>query len=445
MALKKIEAGLTPAVKPDPTRQTRARNTPQRTRQIKPHVAPQITLEQARHLQLAAQGLLTPPARSATPLALRRCIQRMQLLQIDTIHVVARSPYLVLFSRLGDYPPAWLDQALSDAHVFETWAHEACFAPVDDLALHRAYNQQTRRHWGIAKGEASHAKQRTELDALLAHIEAQGPVKSSDFERTDGKSAGWWGWKDEKRWLEALFARGELMVARRDKFQRVYDLAHRVMPALHEMTLPQVDAVRSRFIEKSIHALGVTQARWVNDYFRIKPRLKDADLDDLVAQGRVRRVQVTGWSAPGYVHAEHASLLKKALAEKLDATHTTLLSPFDPLVWDRERALAMFGFDYRIECYTPEAKRSYGYFCLPILHCGELIGRLDAKAYRALGIFEVKALHLQPGVTLSDASVHALAAAIGQCAAWHATPKVDVTRTAPTALRARLRKALALL
>ena len=259
----------------------------------------------------------------------------MQLLQIDTIHVVARSPYLVLFSRLGNYPSAWLEQALSKTAVFETWAHEACFAPAEDLALHRVYNQQTRKHWGIAKGEASHAKQRAELDALLAHIEAQGPVKSSDFERTDGKSAGWWGWKDEKRWLEALFARGELMVAQRDQFHRVYDLAHRVMPALATMTLPQVDEVRSRFIEKSIQALGITQARWVNDYFRTKPRLKDADLDDVVALGRVQRVQVQGWAVPGYVHADHATLLRKAIAGKLNATHTTLLSPFDPLVWDR--------------------------------------------------------------------------------------------------------------
>ena len=398
-------------------------------------------------MQLAAQGLLTPPARAATPLALRRCIQRMQLLQIDTIHVVARSPYLVLFSRLGNYPPAWLDQALARGHLFEAWVHEACFAPVDDLALHRAYNQQARRHWGIAKGEVSHAKQRTELDALLAHIESHGPVKSSDFERADSvtSSAGWWGWKDEKRWLEALFARGELMVARRDKFQRVYDLAHRVIPALPHMTLPQVDEVRSRFIEKSILALGVTQARWVNDYFRIKPRLKDADLDDLLAQGRLLRVQVQGWTVPGYVHAGHSTLLKKALAGKLDATHTALLSPFDPLVWDRERALAMFGFDYRIECYTPEAKRSYGYFCLPILHGGGLIGRLDAKAHRARGIFEVKALFLERGVTLSDASVHALAVALAQCAAWHATPQVNVTRTSPSALRARLRKTLSTL
>jgi uncharacterized protein YcaQ len=138
-------------------------------------------------------------------------------------------------------------------------------------------------------------------------------------------------------------------------------------------------------------------------------------------------------------------LLKKALGGKLTATHTTVLSPFDPLVWDRERASIMFGFDYRIECYTPQAKRNYGYFVLPILHRGQLIGRLDAKAHRALGVFEVKALFIEPGVQLDDASVLDVAQAILRCAIWHATPQVKLMRTAPTGMRTRLRKALGLI
>ena len=403
-----------------------------------------LSLTQARNLQLAAQGLLNPLPRPATRSSLRNCITRMQLLQIDTIHVVARSPYLVLFSRLGGYPTAWLDDALAQGHLFELWAHEACFAPLQDLAHHRSYNQHNRRKWGIAGGEAGHAEQRASLDSLLAHIEAKGPVKSSDFERTDGKSGGWWGWKDEKRWLEVLFARGDLMVARRERFQRVYDLAHRVHPSLAQMELPAADTVYTDFIERSTQALGITQARWVHDYFRLKPRLKDADLDALVDLGRVRRIKVEGWSAPAYVHTNHASLLKKASTGKLSATHTTLLSPFDPLVWDRERASSLFGFDYRIECYTPEEKRIYGYFVLPILHRGRLIGRLDAKAHRSQGVFEVKALYLEAGIKLDDEAVQDVAAAIARCATWHATPRVDIARTAPVALRARLRRAWAM-
>ncbi len=408
----------------------------------------ELTQTQARYLHLAAQGLLVPPERAATRLSLRRCIARMQLLQIDTIHVVARSPYLVLFSRLGSYPAPWLDQALAGADLFETWAHEASFAPIQDVALHRSYNQQTRRHWGLMRGKESEAKQRVHLDTLLMHIESNGPVKSSDFERQNGQTAqsgGWWGWKDEKRWLEALFANGELMVARRENFQRVYDLTHRVCPTIRDLVLPTAEHVHTRFIEKSVMALGVSQARWLHDYFRIKPRLKDADLDVLVEQGLVCRVPVQGWSAPGYVHTAHAGLLKKALGGKLTATHTTVLSPFDPVVWDRERTSAMFEFDYRIECYTPQAKRRYGYFALPILHRGQLIGRLDAKAHRTLGVFEVKALFIQPGVQLDEASVLDVAQAIVRCATWHATPLVKIVRTAPVALRSRLQKALKLI
>ncbi len=402
-----------------------------------------MPLQQARCLQLAAQGLLQPTARTATRGALRACIARMGLLQIDTIHVVARSPYLVLFSRLGPYPQSWLDEALTKGEVFETWAHEACFAPIDDLNAHRLFNRETRKHWGLVNAQKSHAQQRAELDKLLAHIRDNGPVKTSDFERTEGKGSAWWGWKDEKRWLEALFATGELMVARREKFQRVYDLAERVAPQLAaSLEAPTPGQVRNRFIEKSVAALGITQARWVHDYYRSKPRLKDADLDALVEQGNLLRVRVDGWDAPAYVHASQAALLKKAIAGKLLPTHTALLSPFDPIVWDRERALAMFDFDYRLECYTPEAKRVHGYFVLPILCRGELIGRLDAKAHRAEGVFEVKALHAQSGAAWTESQIADVAQAIQRCANWHATPKVTISQTRPAKLAAALKRAL---
>lgn len=404
----------------------------------------ELTLAQARALHLAAQGLLQAPVKTATRASLCQCIARMELLQIDTINVVARSPYLVLFSRLGAYPPTWLDEALARGKLFETWAHEACFAPMADLLLHRSYNAVQRQHWGLASAERNRLSQQKQLAQLLDHVRLSGPVKSSDFERTDGGGSAWWGWKDEKRWLETLFAQGALMVARRENFHRVYDIAERVAPQLaQDSNTWSADQVHAIFIAHAIAALGVTQARWVNDYFRQKPRLKDADLDALVEAGTVLRVQVDGWKAPAYVHASNQALLRKAQAGKLRATHTTLLSPFDPVVWDRERVAALFDFDYRLECYTPAAKRTYGYFVLPLLHCGELIGRLDAKAHRAQGVFEVRALFLQPGVQLDDEAVQQLAQAIGHCAAWHATPTVKITRTAPASLRQRLRRVLA--
>jgi uncharacterized protein YcaQ len=403
-----------------------------------------LSLQQARNLHLAAQGLLHPPKVPANRKALLAATDRMALLQIDTIHVVNRSPYLVLHARVGDYPMVWLEDALAQGHVFETWAHEACFAPINDLLLHRSYNREMRKHWGLANAQKTHAESRHHLDKLLAHIRDNGAVKSSDFERPQGQGSAWWGWKDEKRWLEALFASGDLMVARREKFQRVYDLAERVAPQLADASATPVpsEAAHAELIEKAVVALGVTQARWIHDYFRIKPRLKDSDLEGLVDQGVVKRVTVEGWDAPGYVHASHAVLLKKAHAGKLEATHTALLSPFDPVVWDRERASAFFDFDYRLECYTPEPRREFGYFVLPILCRGELIGRLDAKAHRSDGVFEVKALFAQPGMRWRDAQVLDVALAIARSADWHGTPRIQVTGSRPAALAARVRSAL---
>jgi uncharacterized protein YcaQ len=312
-----------------------------------------------------------------------------------------------------------------------------------DLLAHRVYNREARKHWGLAHAQKSHAHQRAELDKLLVHIRDKGPVKTSDFERTEGGGSAWWGWKDEKRWLEALFASGELMVARREKFQRVYDLAERVAPQLAATdNTHTISPVRQSFLEKSVAALGITQARWIHDYHRSKPRLKDVDLAALVEQGVLLRLAVTGWNQPAYVHASQAALLKKALANKLEATHSALLSPFDPIVWDRERALAMFDFDYRLECYTPEDKRIHGYFVLPILCRGELIGRLDAKAHRAQGVFEVKALHAQAGAAWTDAQTLDVAQAIQRCANWHATPEVTIGATRPAKLAVALKRAL---
>nr|WP_315478842.1 crosslink repair DNA glycosylase YcaQ family protein [uncultured Rhodoferax sp.] len=402
-----------------------------------------LSLAQARNLHLAVQGLLQPPTRVAKRADVAACIQRMALLQIDTIHVVSRSPYLVLHSRLGDYPREWLEETLAAAKVFETWAHEACFAHVDDLHVHRAYNRHARQHWGVANARKQAAARRPHLDKLLEHIRNNGPVKSSDFERPEGKGGAWWGWKDEKRWLEALFALGELMIARRENFHRVYDLSERVAPQLLQQAPQHSEAtLHTHLIEKAIAALGITQARWVNDYFRTKPRFKDVDLDVLVDAGTVQRVAVEGWDAPGYVHASHAALLKKASAGKLQATHTALLSPFDPVVWDRERASTLFDFDYRLECYTPEEKRVYGYFVLPILCRGELIGRLDAKAHRAEGVLEVRALHAQPGLVWAEDQIADVAQAIQRSADWHGTPQVRITQTQPAKLAAGLRRAL---
>ncbi len=406
---------------------------------------PILDAQQARLLHLSAQCLLAAPRRRAVAADVVAAIERMALLQIDTIHVVARSPYLVLYSRLGDYRPEWLDAALADGAIFECWSHEACFAPVSDYALHRAARPLRGHHWSMKHALRIARDHAEPMRRLLDQVRATGAVKAADFERTSGRASAWWGWKDEKRWLEAAFALGDLMIARRENFHRVYDLPERVigrvLPDWNDAPLPAVEVER-RQIETAVRALGIAQASWIADYFRSGRRHRDADLDAAVERGVLSRVEVRGWDAPGYVHRDRAEELAKALAGTLRATHTTLLSPFDPVVWDRARAQAMFGFDYRLECYVPAERRRHGYFVLPILRRGRLCGRLDAKAHRGEETFEVKTIHLEPGVTVSDALLADLSAALRRCAAWHRTPRVVIGRSEPRELARLLRSRL---
>lgn len=280
------------------------------------------------------------------------------------------------------------------------------------------------------------------MDGLLERIRSQGPVRAADFPRADRGASGWWEWKPEKRWLEAWFAQGALMVSHRERFQRVYDLAERVLARLQPPFAPSEATpaqLRRRFIGDSVRALGITQARWIADYYRLKPAVSDAELASMVADGELVRADVHGWDAPAYVHADHAPLLEQAAAGRLRATHTTLLSPFDPLVWDRARALAMFGFEYTIECYTPAPRRRYGYYVLPILHRGELVGRLDAKAHRGEGVFEIKALFLEPDRAVTPTLLAEVAEAVARTARWHGTPQVRLERSEPAGLARALR------
>ncbi|WP_144138920.1 winged helix-turn-helix domain-containing protein [Paraburkholderia sp. BCC1884] len=395
-----------------------------------------LPLSAARTLHLAAQGLLTPPRRKAVKADVLDAIRRMMQLQIDTIHVVARSPYLVLFSRLGSYPQQWLDELLAEGALFEYWSHEACFLPSEDYGLlrHRMLNASTMG-WKYA-GEW-HQTHRKEIDKLLAHIRETGPVRSADFAREAGKGNGWWDWKPEKRHLEVLFTLGQLMVAERRNFHRVYDVSERVMPHWNDARdLPPAHTITDELLGRTCRALGVARADWVADYYRLPRRPYRDELHALADQGDLIPVQVEGWKQDTFVHKDVAPWLDDAASGKLASTVTTVLSPFDPVVWDRKRAAALFGFDYVIECYTPAAKRKYGYFVLPLLSRGRLVGRVDAKAHRTQGVFEVKALHIEPGVRLSARLAGDLRRALQRCADWHGTPQLEISSAPPEWLEA---------
>lgn len=397
----------------------------------------------ARALLLAAQGLVSLPGRPALKDEVLGAVRRMGVLQIDSISVVARSPYLVLWSRLGPYEPRLLDELLAEGTLFEYWSHAACLIPIEDYALYRR-----RMIDGLEKARAWSSAHPDEVGRVTSRVRENGPTRSAEFERTDGKAGGWWEWKPEKRALEHLYTAGELMISRRDpNFHRVYDLRERVLgralPNWEDNLAPTPKEVRRTLALKAVRALGVAIARWVPDYFRMPKRGVVRLLEGLADEGSLLRARIEGWDEPAYVHPDNAGIAEMVVSGGLRSSVTTLLSPFDPVVWDRKRASELFGFEYRIEVYTPAAKRRYGYYSLPVLHRGALVGRLDAKAHRKRGLFEVKTAHLEAGVELDEELVFSLAATLRDCAGWHGTPDVEVGRSDPPSLAGALRAAIA--
>lgn len=405
---------------------------------------PRISLQAARQLMLAVQGLDHLPSIPADKSAVLDSIRSMVYLQIDTINVVARSPYLVLWSRLGGYPCEWLDELLSEGALFEYWAHAMCFIPVEDYPIHRRrlLDSIRDRTWPT-KWSVDWIRDNPEIvERIRRHLRENGAVRSAEFVNKDRPSGGWWNWKDEKNALEALLFTGEVMIARRHNFQRVYDLRERVMPGWDDSALPSSEQVSRYLALRPVHALGIATTAWVCEYIQKLKTGMAQRLESLTAEGLLQRVEIEGITAPAYVHQDRLPLLEQAVSGDLKPSLTTVLSPFDPLVSDRQRARDLFDFDYMIECYTPAARRRYGYFTLPILHRGRLVGRLDPKAHRSDGVFEIKALHLEPGVALEPELFTGLAAALHRLAGWHGTPEIAVRRSDPPEAAAMLISAL---
>src|SRR5215208_977609 len=391
-----------------------------------------FSLTAARALLLAAQGLSSPPERPAAKEDVLGCVRRMGVLQIDSIAVVARSPYLVLWSRLSAYEPRWLDELLAEGALFEYWAHAACFIPIEDYGLYRRFMLE-----GSEKARAWFSAHPEEIARVLARLREGRDVRSAEFARADGRVGGWWEWKPEKRALEHLFSAGELMISRRDpNFHRVYDLRERVLeralPGWEDALAPSSEEVQRTLALAAVRALGVAVDRWVPDYFRMPKKGIASLLEELAGEGALLHARIEDELA--YVHPDNAELAEAAISGELRPSLTTLLSPFDPVVWDRTRARDLFGFEYRIEVYTPAARRRYGYYSLPILHHGALVGRLDAKAQRKQGLFEVRALHLEPGAQAAEDLLVGIAGALRGCADWHGTPEIVVRRSDPAAL-----------
>jgi hypothetical protein len=395
-----------------------------------------LTLSQGaiRGLMIGALGLGNDPQPPATKESIRATIRKINMLQIDSINVVARAPYFVLWSRLGDYDPDWLDELVSDVALFEHYASANCYLPIEDFPLFlvgsRIFDWRDPNKWLHENSLVA--------EVVLDHVRTHGETRHTDFRRNDGQKTTWDNPKLEQIALDYLCYVGELMVSKRDNFQRVYDLRERVYP--DSFTLPHVSRAdaHDQFVLDTIKALGVTKSEWIANYYRLKHNDVKAALKRLENEDQLMRVAVQGWKKPAYVHPDNFSLVEAAAAGDIPRSKTTLLSPFDPLVWDNRRLLDLFGFDYKIEFYFPAEKRKYGYFSLPILYNNMLIGRLDPKAHLKEGIFEVKSFHLERDVILDDALVGEVKRVLKACAVWHQTPRVIVREANVEGLAERL-------
>lgn len=355
-------------------------------------MADSISPGQARRLALGAQGFAAPRPASVGTRQLALLIRRLQLLQLDSVNVVERSHYLPVFARLGAYDKGLLDRlvfATRPPHRYlEFWAHAAAIVPVETLPLLRhRMSRYAARHDAKGGWVAAH---RPLLDELLAELAANGPSTAGELEREKHLPRGpWWDWSEVKEGLESLFRTGEVVSAGRTRFERRYALPEQVLPLeLLTESVSHADANRE-LLRRGVVALGIATVADARDYFRL-PYLAEARLAmrELVERGDLVELRVDGWREPAYADP------RARIPRRIDTV--ALLSPFDPVVWDRRRTERMFGFKYRIEIYTPAPRRRFGYYTLPLLVDDALVGRIDLKSDRQRGVLRVQSAWTEP-------------------------------------------------
>lgn len=442
-------------------------------------------LSAVRAMALHAQGLLQPhPADHALPTAadLEAMIERVVCVQIDTLQMVQRSQYLLLWSRLGTYDPRDLDRLTfgslnvpmatvpaadgitsaapkpakkgskatkmpaNDRRTFEYWLKEACIIPLKDyrysLPLKRWRREENRYWWQewIAKDHnlevVTHVRER---------IKDEGGLRAAEFDSPDEKRSGWWDWKPAKKALEHLYNTGEVMIANRVNFQRVYDFSERVLPDWVDTTEPTLEERHRYYLERAVRAHGLCAPLQAADYTHTRRNEVKALMQQMLAEGVFVTVQATladGKAHPLVVHRDDLKTLNQAADGALTPARTTFLTPFDSLFWGQGRDEQLFNFEQILECYKPAPIRKWGYFCLPILHRDRVIGRFDPKLERETGTLRLKALYLEPGIQPDEEMVASVAAAMRDFMAFHHAQSVVIERSDPAEFGTILMKTL---
>ncbi|MFT7654008.1 MAG: hypothetical protein ACI9ON_002010 [Limisphaerales bacterium] len=384
------------------------------------------SLVKLRRLALQAQGLTRPQSFGRGLGAAEKAIQHLGYVQIDTISVVERAHHHVLRSRVPNYQPDMLERLLQAGSVFEYWAHAAAFLPISDYRFSLPYKdaiKSGKRHW-YKNPDYKLMKQ------LMKRIDQEGALRSRDIEE-DGKSpGGWWEWKPAKRALQQLYFQGDLMVSTRQGFQKTYDLPERVLPKGTNTHRPTATEHANHILDQQLDCHGFVSLKGIT-YQRRDSELRTAtktEVDRRLKSGELVWLRIPNCA----VYLARPQLLDASSPRLPEKLH--ILSPFDNTVIQRERLTDLFNFDYQIECYVPEPKRQFGYFCLPLLYQDRFVGRMDCKVHRKDKHLEVRALHLDMKDEDHDALFSALVAAIGDFMSFQGANRVSLTKTTPQAL-----------
>ena len=400
-------------------------------------------LSALRATVLDAQRLTTANAAQTPPSSddIVNVVKVLGYLQIDTLNMVNRSHYVTLWSRLGSYDLDTLHQLVytpGQRQLYEGWGHAACILPLEHYRYHRWRTIPDFSAWWNQDGN------RELTDQTLERIRAEGGLRVGDFEYQGPKRNPWYDWKPSKTALEALFAAGDLMIADRVNFQRVYDIKERVLPDWVDAVPADSEEGRRFCVEQAARALGVFDQRNLNWYAYIWAKQIKPTVQELHADGTL--VEIQGETMDGVrkwlVHRDTLPLLQRAADGEIKTERTTFLSPFDSFFWAHERDQRLWGFNQVLECYKRPQDRIYGYFCLPILHKDRLVGRFDPKLDRKTGVLNLLSLALEPGVAADDELVAAVSAAMRDFLAWHGAKELRIDRSDPSDFGQKLLQAL---
>ena len=392
-----------------------------------------MTLQQLQRITLESQGLLQTSPFGKGKKAVLNALEHLGYLQIDTLSIVARAHHHTLWTRIPGYKQEHLDELVKERKVFEYWFHAASYLPMKDFRYVLPQMLEVRRN-----GSPYYNASPKVMQYVMDTIRAEGPKKARDFESKSKKAGSWWNWKPTKLALERLFMQGDLMICERNGMQKAYDITERVLPANIDLTEPDPVEFAEYLVKTYLRAYGFTTLKQITHLKKGNVLRNNVNgiLNAMSQAGTIQKVDIEGFPAV-FVQS---GLTEKAFRKS--NSHVRLLSPFDNSVIHRDRIKQFFGFDFRLECYTPKEKRQYGYFCLPVLSGDKFIGRVDCKAHRKEKQFEIIHLHIENQSIDTDLWEGPFVQSIRQFAAFNGCESLKLTQVSPSKLTGTLKRAL---